>query len=86
VAHVCETYTRGPKKSTTRASLELQIPQQTMWKILPECLKMFPYKLQLVPSLSMSNNDRIICHPFCMDVQQQSEDDTSFIWLIVSDE
>jgi hypothetical protein len=29
-----ETYTRSPKKSTTRSNLELQVAQKTVWNIL----------------------------------------------------
>jgi hypothetical protein len=52
VTHVRETYTRSPKKSTTCASLELQIPQKIMWNILRKYLRMFPYQLQLLQNLS----------------------------------
>jgi hypothetical protein len=34
VTHIRETYTRSPNKSTTHTSLELQVPQKTMWNIL----------------------------------------------------
>jgi hypothetical protein len=75
----------SPKKLTTCASLELQIPQQTTWKILLKCLKMFPYKLQLVQSLS--DDDKIVHHSFCMSMQQWSEEDDAFFdWLIFGDE
>ena len=46
VERVRETFTRSPRKVTTCASLELQMPQQTVWKILRKCLRMIPYKLQ----------------------------------------
>ena len=51
VERVRETFTRSPRKST-RASLELQMAQQTVWKILRKRLRMIPYKLQLVQALS----------------------------------
>jgi transposase len=81
VARVRETYTRSPKKSTTRANLESQIPQQIVWKILRKRLKMFPYKLQLVQSLS--NNDKIIRHSFYMDMQQRSKEGDAFFGRIM---
>jgi hypothetical protein len=85
VARVGETDTGSPKQSTTRACLELQIPQQTVWNILRKRLKMCPYKLQLVQSLS--NGDKIVRHSFCMGMQMRSEEDDAFFdWLIVSDE
>jgi hypothetical protein len=37
-----------PKKSTTRASLELQVPQKAVWNILRKRLRMFPYRMQLL--------------------------------------
>ena len=43
VERVRETFTRSPRKSTTRASLELQLPQQTVWKILRKVSRMSPY-------------------------------------------
>jgi hypothetical protein len=52
VERVRAIYQRSPKKSTTRESLRLQIPQPTVWKILRKRLKMTPYKLQLLQSLS----------------------------------
>jgi hypothetical protein len=73
VASVRETYMRSPKKSTTSASLELHIPQQTVWQIWWKRSQMFSYyKLQLVQSLN--NEDIIVRHSFCMDMQQRSEE------------
>jgi hypothetical protein len=48
-----ETFTRSPRKPTTRASLESQMPQQTVWKILQKRLKMIPCKLQLVQAFKL---------------------------------
>ena len=79
-----ETFTRYPRKSTTRASLELQTPQQTVWKILRKRLRMIPYKLQLVQALSC--NDKRVRYPFCMSMQQWNEDDDFFNRLIFGNE
>jgi len=83
--HVHDTFTCSPKKSTTRASLELQMPQQTVWKILGKHLRTFPYKLQLVQDSSC--DDKRVCYSFCMNMQQwNKEDDDFFNWLIFGDE
>ena len=85
VERVRETFTRSPRKSTTRASLELQMPQQTAWKILRKRLRMIPYKLQLVQALSCDN--KRIRYFFFMSVQQWNEDDDDFFnRLILGDE
>ena len=52
VQRVRETFTCSLRKSTTRASLELQLPQQTVWKILRKRLRIIPYRLQLLQALS----------------------------------
>jgi hypothetical protein len=67
VERVRETFTRSPRKSTTRASLELQMPQQTVWKILRKRLRIIPYKLQLV--LALSCDDKRVRNSFCMNMQ-----------------
>jgi len=85
VERVCETFTRSPRKSTTRASLELQMPQQTVWKILRKLLRMVPYKLQLVQALSCDDK-RVRCSS-CMSMQQWNEkNDDFFNRLIFGDE
>src|SRR5215469_14398781 len=85
VERVRETFTRSPRKSTTRASLELQMPQQTVWTILRKGLRMIPYKLQLVQALSCV--DKRVRYSFCMSMQQWNEEDDGFInRLIFGDE
>ena len=80
-----ETFTPSLRKSRTRASLELQMPQQTAWKILRKRLRMIPYKLQLVQALSCDN--KRIRYFFFMSVQQWNEDDDDFFnRLILGDE
>ena len=83
VERVRETFTRSPRKSTTRASLELQMPQQTVWKILWKLLRMIPYKLQLVQALGC--DDKRVPYSFCMSMQQWNEEDDFFNWLIFGD-
>ena len=85
VERVCETFTRSPRKSTTRASLELQMPQQTVWKILRKRVRMIPYKLQLLQALSC--DDQRVRYSFCMSMQQWNEEDDDFFnRLIFGDE
>ena len=80
-----ETFTRSPRKSTTRASLELQMPQQTVWKSLRKRLRMIPYKLQLVQALSC--DDKWVRFSFCMSMQLWNEEDDDFFnRLIFGDE
>lgn len=82
---VRDVFVRSPGKSTRSASLELQIPQPTVWKILRKRLKMTPYKLQLVQSLN--DNDKVVRKNFCQEMQHCLEnDDTLFNRLIFSDE
>lgn len=64
--YVGETVWRSLMKSTTYASAELGLPQQTVWKILQKRLRMVPYKLQLLQSLC--NEDESIRHLFCVDM------------------
>ncbi|PNF26251.1 hypothetical protein B7P43_G02649 [Cryptotermes secundus] len=73
-----ETYTRSPKKSTTHASVELQVPQKTVRNILRIRLRMFPYRLQLLQNLT--ENDKILRHSFCMFIQQRNEASNDFFF------
>ncbi|PNF43568.1 hypothetical protein B7P43_G03928, partial [Cryptotermes secundus] len=50
------------KKSTTRASLDLEIPQNTVWNILRKRLRMFPYRLQLLQNLTKVFGDESTFH------------------------
>jgi len=84
VERVRETFTRSPRKSTTRASLELQMLQQTVWKGLWKRLRMIPYKLQLIQALSC--DDKRVRYSFCMSMQQWNEEDDFFNRLIFGDE
>jgi hypothetical protein len=43
---------------------------------------MFPYKLQLVQS--SSNDNKIVRHSFCIDMQQWSEEDDAFFNQLIS--
>ena len=76
VEHVRETFTRSPRKSITCASLELQMPQETVWKMLWKPLRMIPYKLQLVQALCC--DDKRVRYSLCMSMQQWNEEDDDF--------
>ncbi|KAJ4432059.1 hypothetical protein ANN_20673 [Periplaneta americana] len=58
VEYIHTVYERSPKKSTTQASRELNIPQPTVWRVLKHHLHMKPYKLQLFHP-DDHNNDTI---------------------------
>jgi len=47
VDRIRQAFVRSPKKSTTRANLELAIPQSTVLNVLKKRLRFRPYKLQL---------------------------------------
>ena len=81
VERVRETFTRSPRKSTTRASLELQMPQQTVWKILRKHLRMIPCKLQLVQALNC--DDKRVLYSLCMSMQQWNEENEDFFNRII---
>jgi hypothetical protein len=46
-----EAFTRNPQKSTRRASLQLYIPQMTVWRVAHNRLHLHAYKLQIVQAL-----------------------------------
>jgi hypothetical protein len=48
VENIPATYVRSPRKSTYRASRELNVPQATVWRMLRKHLQFKPYKFQMV--------------------------------------
>jgi hypothetical protein len=82
MTRVRETHMRSPKKSTTRASLELQVPQKIVWNILRKRLRVFPYRVQLLQNLT--EKDKILRHSFCMDMLQRNEGSNDFFNRLVS--
>ena len=84
VERVRMSFTRSPQKSTSRASRELNIPQQTVWKILRKRLKMKPYRLQLLQAITPE--DKVKRLEFCIQLQQRLEDDGFDGRLVFSDE
>lgn len=75
---------RSPKKSTPRISVELQIPQSSVWRILRKRLKMKPYRLQMLQQLR--DDDKVKRLAFCVEIQTRFEEDGFIDRLIFGDE
>ena len=73
---------RRPKKSTRRASRELQVSQSMVNKILCKHLRLHPYKLQLVQKLHPE--DKETRHAFCRNLQALMENDDDLLAKIIS--
>jgi hypothetical protein len=71
VKRIREAFKASPQKSTYRASR--QLPQKTVWHVLPTWLVIKPYKLQMVQALTP--NDKIVCHQSCVEMQADTEDE-----------
>jgi hypothetical protein len=69
VARVREAFQR---KFTNRASLELDIPQPTVWRILRKRLRFKPYRLQLLQALTDEDKTRRL--QFCTDMLHHLEE------------
>jgi hypothetical protein len=84
VERIRQAFQRSPKKSTRRASAELQLPQLTVWKVMRKRLHMTPYRLQLLQKLKPGENDAR--HSFCSSMQEKFEEDGFWERLVFSDE
>ncbi|PNF28323.1 hypothetical protein B7P43_G03472, partial [Cryptotermes secundus] len=84
VERVRESFVRSPQKSTVRASRELGLPQQIVWKILRRRLHFKPHRLQLLQQLKPEDYGRHL--EFCVTMQQALEDEDFASKLIFSDE
>jgi hypothetical protein len=84
VERIRQAFQRSPKKSTRRASAELQLPQPTVWKVMRKRLHMTPYRLQLLQKLKPGDNDAR--HSFCSSMQEKLEEDGFWERLVFSDE
>ena len=85
VDRVREAFVRSPKKSTRRASQELQIPRSTVQKVLHKRLRFTPYRLQLVQRLYPQ--DRETRFNFCQGLQESMENYLDLLSKIIfSDE
>jgi transposase len=54
VGRILEAFTRSPQKSPRRVSLQLGIPQTTVWRVVYNRLQLSAYKMQTVQA---SNRD-----------------------------
>lgn len=84
VNRIQAAYVRSPKKSTRRASNELQIPQTTVWRILRKRLHFKPYKLQFLQSLKPEDMPKR--RDFCIALQDRLGEDEFADRLVFSDE
>ena len=85
VDKIRDVYLSSPKTSTRRVSQRLQMPQQTVWKVLRKRLKMKPYKLQLLQHLKRT--DKTKRATFCMDMQENIDNEDGFLEKVIfSDE
>jgi hypothetical protein len=84
VVRVREAFQCSTLKPTNRASLELDIPQATVWRILRKRLRVKPYRLQLLQALTDEDKTRRL--QFCIDMVQHLEEYGFAEKLIFSDE
>ena len=81
---VRETFVMSPQQPTHHASRQLQMPQSSVWRILHKHLHVKGYQLQLLQALNPQDHN-IRLH-FCVDFQQQLEEDGFAEKLVFSDE
>jgi hypothetical protein len=79
-----ESFISSPRKSIRRASRELGVPQQTVWRVLRRRLMFKPCRLQLVWALRANDKRKLV--EFCDRMLQNREDDTFLPRVIFSDE
>jgi len=63
IERVRETFQRSPRRSSARASRELDVPKITMWKVLRKRLCFKPYKMRLMQALTPA--DKVKRRDFC---------------------
>jgi len=84
VERIRESFVGSPRKSTNRASRELQIPQTTVWLVLRRHLTMKPYKLQLLQALKPTDKFKRL--EFSIFMQEAMQDENFASRLVFSDE
>lgn len=84
VDFVRESVALNPKKLTRKVSMELQTPHSTVYNIMRKRLKVFPYKLQLLQSLT--DGDKLKRFHFCGNLLDLQEEDGFAEKLIYGDE
>ena len=77
IENVQQTFVRSPRKSTKRASLELNILKTTVWKILKKRFCCKPYILQLVQVLS--DGDKEKRHVFCGEISDKMKNEDDYL-------
>lgn len=84
VAAVREAMERNPRRSALHLSLELNVSDRSIRRILHDC-KFHPYKIQVVQQLQ--ENDLAARMQFCQEMLNRMENDENFIHnLFMSDE
>jgi hypothetical protein len=79
---VRESVTKGPQKSTHRASRELEMSHVTVWRILRKRLASKPYRLQMLHA--PTPEDHSLRHEFCLEFQERLQEEADK--LVFSDE
>jgi hypothetical protein len=73
VENIRATYVQSPRKSTYRASRELNMLKATVWRMLRKRLQFKPYKFQMIQALKPTNRPKQ--REFCVDLQERLEVD-----------
>jgi hypothetical protein len=68
---------RSPRKSTSRASRELNVPQPTVWKILRKILALRPCRLKMLQHITP--NDRVVHFEFFGNMMDRIAEDETFL-------
>ena len=63
IERVRNIFQRSPRKSIRKASLELQMPSTTVWRVIRKHLLMIPHKLHLLQHLK--DTDKSAREDFC---------------------
>lgn len=84
VHRIQDAFARSPQKSTTTASIELGVPQATVWRVLRHRLHQKPYKMQLLQALHTGDHQKRF--DFCSAMLEDMEDDNFSQRLVFSDE
>ena len=84
IERVPNIFQRSPRKSIRRASLELQMPSATVWRVVRKHLHIIPYKLHLLQHLK--DTDKLAREDFCTEMQVMLEEDRFDDHVVFSDE
>ena len=83
IKRVRNIFQPSPRKLIRRASLELQMPSTTVWRVARKHLHMIPYKLHLPQHLK--DTDKSAREDFCTQMQVMLEEDGFDDRLVFSD-